>query len=121
MKKLSAMLLALAGLFILAGCSDSPRDVTVKWAKAIVDGDVKKANEYTTEKTRPINGLMVGVLSADDENGKKAKAEFEANIDKLKKAKEEINGDEAKVTVEGESKPITLKKVDGKWKVDAQK
>ena len=74
MKKLSSMLLALAGLFILAGCSDSPRYVTVKWAKAIVDGDVKKANEYTTEKTRPINGIMVGVLSADDENGKTSDA-----------------------------------------------
>jgi len=122
MKKLSVMLLALAGLFIFTGCSDSPKDVVVKWTEAIVNGDIKTANEYSTENTHSLNGLIIGVVNGKSEDSKKTKAELEASIEKLKNGREEITGDTAKVFVEGsDDKPATLKKIDGKWKVDAQK
>ena len=122
MKKLSVMLLALAGLFIFTGCSDSPKDVVVKWTEAIVNGDIKKANEYSTENTHALNGMIIGIVNGKSEDAKKTKAELEASIEKLKNAKEEIDGDTAKVFMEDDKdKPAVLKKVDGKWKVDAQK
>ena len=122
MKKLSVMLLALAGLFIFTGCSDSPKDVVVKWTEAIVNGDIKKANEYSTENTHALNGMIIGIVNGKSEDAKKTKAELEASIEKLKNAKKEIDGDTAKVFMEDDKdKPAVLKKVDGKWKVDAQK
>lgn len=122
MRKLSVLLLALAGLFVLTGCSDSPKDVAVKYSEALLDGNIKKANEYSTEKTHAMNGMVISMLSSDSEDAKKTKAEFKANLSLIKKAKEEIDGDTAKLIIEGEEgKPMILKKVDGKWKVDAQK
>ena len=71
MKKLSVMLLALTGLFIFTGCSDSPKDVVVKWTEAIVNGDIKKANEYSTENTHALNGMIIGIV-----NGKSGEAAY---------------------------------------------
>ena len=122
MKKLSLLLLSLSALFIFAGCgssSSAPRDVAVKWYTALIEGDLKTANELSTEETRAINGLAASAMSSlkkgsDDEKN------AQENLKQLKNAKVEIDGDTARLIVEGKS-DITLKKVDGEWKVDFHK
>ena len=118
MKKLLIACMIIAGMGIFTGCSDSPRDVAVKWGKALASGDVNTANKYSTEKTKPLNGLIAGMMSDE-----KIKTNITSSIKKWENGKEEIQGDSA-VVFEKDPKDessITLKKVDGKWMVDAQK
>jgi len=117
MKKLFFTGLALAALFVLAGCGDSPMDVTMKWGNALADGDVNTANKYSTQRTHALNGLMAAAC-----NTEKDKTEFKNNLAKLKKeGKVTINGDTATISAEGEKDGLTLTKVDGAWKVDVNK
>ena len=57
------------------------------------------------------------MLKEDDEKAK----EMRRNMEKTKFVQEEIDGDNAKVWQEGQKEPVTLKKVDGDWKVDVKK
>ncbi len=116
MKKFMVMLMAVAGMLFLAGCSDSPKDVVGKWAEAITEGDLDTANEYSTSNVHVLNAIMVSAVKDKKEGGEK----FAANMEKLDNATEEINGDTAKVTFE-DGEAIDLKKVDGDWKVDVKK
>ena len=116
MKKFMVMLMAVAGMLFLTGCSDSPKDVVGKWANAIADGDTETANKYSTSNVHVLNAIMISAIK----DKKEGSEEFVASMKKLDSAKEEITGDTAKVTLEdGES--IDLKKVDGDWKVDVKK
>ena len=114
------MCAALMGMLAFTGCSESPRDVAVKWGKAVLEGDLKKANEYSTDDSAALNGLIIGMCSQEKKNGK---SEISDTIKKWETGNEEINGDTARVY--GDQGPdkgsITLKKVDGKWKVNAKK
>lgn len=120
MKKILVMCAALTGMLVFTGCSDSPRDVAVKWGNAVLEGDLKKANEYSTKESEPLNALIIGMCSQEKKNGK---SEISDTIRKWETGKEEINGDTARVY--GDKGPdkesINLKKVDGKWKVSAKK
>lgn len=118
MKKLLLLCTILAGTILLTGCSDSPKDVAVKWGKAIMAEDLKTANEYSTEKTKVLNAIAVRMCSNE-----KSKAEISETVKKWENGMEEINGDTAKVYggKGPDKKEITLKKIDGKWKVDATK
>lgn len=120
MKKIMVMCAALMGMLVFTGCSESPRDVAVKWGKAVLEGDLKKANEYSTDDSAALNGLIIGMCSQEKKNGK---SEISDTIKKWETGNEEINGDTARVY--GDQGPdkgsITLKKVDGKWKVNAKK
>ena len=117
MKKFLMMLVAFAGLFILSGCKDSPKDVAQKWGQAILDGNVDEANKYSTDNVKLLNAFAV----ASFEKNAESKAKFEKDIKELDNATETIKGDTAEVKVKGEDKPMTLKKVDGEWKVDVKK
>ena len=122
MKKLSLLLLSLSALFLFAGCgssSSAPRDVAVKWYAALIEGDLKTANELSTEQSRAINGLAASSMSSF-EKGSEDEKNAQENLKQLKNAKVEIDGDTARLIVEGKS-DITLKKVDGEWKVDFHK
>ena len=110
MKKFFSLMFAVCGLMLLVGCSDSPKDVAIKWAEAINDGDVEEANEYSTERTHKINALLIGRV-------KEGKEVFD--IDKLEDGKEKIDEDGAEL--DAGTTVIPLKKVDGDWKVDVQK
>ena len=114
MKKLLFACMVMASVFVLAGCSDSPRDVAVKWANAIADGDGKKAAEYSTETTLLTNV----VLLAEVHSGERELKRFKDFIkDDLKRAEVKIDGDFA--IVDTERKPdVKLKKINGKWKVN---
>ena len=105
----------------------SPRDVAVKWSKAIADGDLKTANKYSTENTQPLNALAIALMSASESKDSDKdssigidKEKFDEYIEKLKDAEEKIDGDTATLVVDGEE-GCTLKKVDGEWKVDMKK
>lgn len=118
MKKFLMMLAACAGLFVVAGCSDSPKEVTEKWLSALAEGDLETANKYSTGKVAILNAMIVEGIKEGDSN----KEQIEKSLDAVRNAKEEIDGDTAKVYVdEDKDSPVTLVKVDGDWKVDAQK
>ena len=121
MKKIMLALMAVAGLFILSGCADSPKDVTKKWMKALINKDVKTANEYSTSRVHTLNALAISALS-DKDSGEKVTKEFQESMDRLDKAEVKIEGDTAQIYMKSdEETPMTLKKVDGKWKVDVKK
>ena len=106
--------MVLASVFVLAGCSDSPRDVAVKWANAIADGDSKKVAEYSTERSFFTNAGLLAEVHSSERNMRQFKEEFIK--EKLKKGEVEIDGDSASI-----GGKLKLKKVDGKWKVDADR
>lgn len=115
MKKFLLMLLAACGMFFLTGCSDSPEDVAANWMEAIADGDLETANEYSTANTAMMNAMLVDMVKKDS---KKAE-NISETLDKLDDATVEIDGDTATVKFDGGS--ISLRKVDGDWKVDYSK
>lgn len=117
MKKFLMMLVAFAGLFILSGCKDSPKDVVQKWGQALIDGNLDEANKYSTDNVKLLNAFAVEGFKKNAEQ----KAKFEKDIKELDNATETIKGDTAELKVKGEDKPMTLKKVDGEWKVDVEK
>ena len=66
MKKLFALLVAAAGMFLLTGCSDSPKDVAGKWVSAIVEGDAETANKYSTDNVKLINAILIDTVKKND-------------------------------------------------------
>lgn len=125
MKKIiSCMFMFVVFGLLLAGCGDSPKDVAKKYMQALEKGDVTEANKYSTERTQALNGLIVPMLNqAKKEAGDKdTKNEFKESLEKIDDARTEIDGDNAKLYLSDDDKePITLKKVDGDWKVDVEK
>ena len=119
MKKITLVLMSLAALFIFASCGNSPKSVAVKWYKAVSEGDVKTANKYSTDSTHAFNALIAAALESEKKSDKD-KDDINETIDKLKSAEEKIDGDTATLVVDGKE-GLTLKKVDGEWKVDMKK
>ena len=97
-------LVAFAGLFILSGCKDSPKEVAQKWSQAIIDRNIEDANKYSTAASGGLNALAVALPEGD----------IHKYIDS---AVEVINGDTAELKNKDELL-MMLKKVDGEWKVD---
>ncbi len=106
MKKFLILLVAFAGLFILSGCKDSPKEVAQKWSQAIIDRNIEDANKYSTAASGGLNALAVAFG--------KPKDDIHKYIDS---AVEVINGDTAELKNKDELL-MMLKKVDGEWKVD---
>ena len=111
MKKLTLILMTLAAIFIFAGCGNSPKSVALKWGKAIAAGDLEKANKYSTPDSKANNAYMI-------ERVKSGRASFDRFQDNVKKAKTKIEGDKAELII-GKDDGFPLRKIDGKWKVDA--
>ena len=118
MKKLVFSGMVLASVFLLAGCSDSPRQTALKWANAIAEGEGKKAAEYSTERTVPLNVAFIAEIHLDEEDLKRFKDYIKED---LEKGEEIIDGDIAYIGSSFRNKgnkKLKLKKIDGKWKVD---
>ena len=127
-KAFSLVFMFFAFALLVIGCSNSPETVAKKWGKAIIEGDLKEANKYSTEETSAANPLYISWLSdikqkAEEENDYteylKVKEELE-----YKDARVEIDGDVAKIYTKNEGKShsiMKLKKVNGDWKVDIEK
>ena len=123
------MFMFLAFALLMVGCSDSPKTVAKKWGKAIIEGDLKEANKYTTEETSALNPLYISWLSdikqkAEEENDYteylKVKEELEFKDDRV-----EIDCNVAKIYTKNEGKSyklkMKLKKVNGDWKVENER
>ena len=107
---------------LLVGCGNSPKDAAKKWMQAIEKGDLTEANKYSTEKTHLLNGMSVSMMDKAGKEGKKSDKDFKEGLKKIDEARVEIDGDVAKIySSDDDSNPMTLKKVDGDWKVDVQK
>ena len=107
---------------LLVGCGNSPKDAAKKWMQASEKGDLTEANKYSTEKTHLLNGMIVSMMDKAGKEGKKSDKDFKEGLKKIDEARVEIDGDVAKIySSDDDSNPMTLKKVDGDWKVDVQK
>ena len=117
MKKFLMLAAVFAGMFILTGCSDSPKDVAEKWVTALIDGDVEEANKYSTSDAKVLNAMFVSAMEKDEDQ----KKEMEKALDAIDDAEEKIDGDTAKLVFKDGEGNIDLKKVDGEWKVNVEK
>jgi hypothetical protein len=105
---------ALVFVVLLTGCSlaNSPKAAVRNFGKAIEKNDMKALAKVATPSTVQLVSMF----------GSKAQGYAASMSDrKIKKVTEEIDGDEAVVTVffaDGEEEEFDLVKVDGKWKVD---
>ena len=128
-KAFSLVFMFFAFALLVIGCSDPPETVAKKWGKAIIEGDLKEANKYSTEETSAANPLYISWLSDI-----KQKAEEENDYTEYLKVKEElefkddrvgIDCNVAKIYTKNEGKSyklkMKLKKVNGDWKVDNER
>ena len=122
-KAFSLMFMFFAFALLVIGCSNSPETVAKKWGQAIVEGDLKEANKYSTEKTSATNGIYISWLIA----GKQMAEEKNDYTDYLK-LKEQLEFKDARVEIDGDvaqlysgNEKLKLKKVNGDWKVDMEK
>ena len=128
-KAFSLVFMFFAFALLVIGCSNSPETVAKKWGKAIIEGDLKEANKYSTEKTSAANAFYISWLSASKQKAEekndyteylKVKEELE-----YKDARVEIDGDVAKIYTKNEGKSyklkMKLKKVNGDWKVENER
>ena len=122
-KAFSLVFMFFAFALLVIGCSNSPETVAKKWGKAIIEGDLKEANKYSTEKTSATNGIYISWLIA----GKQMAEEKNDYTDYLK-LKEQLEFKDARVEIDGDvaqiysgNEKLKLKKVNGDWKVDWEK
>lgn len=115
---------AAAGLLacaLVAGCggSPSPTAVAKEWMGAIIAKDLQKANSLSTEKCHRLNAMMISMT----DNPRDA-AEIKARFSGVKFGREKIEGDIAVIEVtgpDGKADTVKLQKVDGQWKMNAEK
>lgn len=128
-KAFSLVFMFFAFALLVIGCSNPPETVAKKWGQAIIEGNLKEANKYSTEKTSAANAFYISWLSAS-----KQEAEEKNDYTKYLKVKEELEFKDARVEIDGDVAKIyskdekgrpysnmKLKKVNGDWKVDIKK
>ena len=128
-KAFSLVFMFFAFALLVIGCSNSPETVAKKWGKAIIEGDLKEANKYSTEKTSSANAIYISWLIdskqiAENKNDYteylKVKEELEFKDDRV-----EIDCNVAKIYTKNEGKSyklkMKLKKVNGDWKVENER
>lgn len=127
--KLKALMLAFAAatsMFFFTACSDSPSEVVEEFAEAMKEIDLKEAKEYTTGDARKEITNMIEELEKAPESMKATlmeglKKELGDKMSRIEVVSEDIDGDNATVKVKVmvvEEEKITLKKVDGEWKIN---
>ncbi|MDR0639944.1 MAG: DUF4878 domain-containing protein [Spirochaetaceae bacterium] len=114
MKKVILVFGVVCTLFVFA-CSkpDTPSSVAKKFHEALEKNDTKMLGQYTTPEA-------VTLMAAF---GKKVQGMM-ASYGKVTEVTEEIDGDNASVTIQfenGETSNLDMVKVDGKWKVSVDK
>lgn len=127
--KMKALMLAFAAatsMFFFTACSDSPSEVVEEFADSMAEMDLEDAKEYTTGKARKeINNMIDGLKEVPESMKAKFEEEFKKEMgDKMSKIEivsEDIDGENATVKVKYmvvKEDKVTLKKVDGEWKID---
>lgn len=127
--KMKALMLAFAAatsMFFFTACSDSPTEVVEGFADSMAEMDLEEAKEYTTGKARKeINNMIDGLKEVPESMKAKLEEDFKKEMgDKMSRIEivsEDIDGENATVKVKYmvvEEDKVTLKKVDGEWKID---
>ncbi len=110
----------IATAFMLTGCGNSsaPAEVAKKWSRAVIDEDLKLANQYTTKETKGWNSFLIAAV-AEDKEGRSKEKPYEGLYKGLKNlviSKEEINGDTAILYTNIKvMDKIQLKKINRTW------
>ncbi|MBO5201448.1 MAG: DUF4878 domain-containing protein [Lentisphaeria bacterium] len=126
--KLKALMLAFAAatsMFFFTACSDSPSEVVEGFADSMAEMDLEDAKEYTTGKARKeITNMIDGLKEVPESMKAKLEEEFKKEMgDKMSRIEivsEDIDGENATVKIKYmvvEENKVTLKKVEGEWKI----
>lgn len=126
--KLKALMLAFAAatsMFFFTACSDSPTEVVEGFAESMAEMDLEDAKEYTTGKARKeITNMIDGLKEVPESMKAKLEEEFKKEMgDKMSRIEivsEDIDGENATVKIKYmvvEEDKVTLKKVEGEWKI----
>ena len=126
--KLKALMLAFAAatsMFFFTACSDSPSEVVEGFAESMAEMDLEDAKEYTTGKARKeITNMIDGLKEVPESMKAKLEEEFKKEMgDKMSRIEivsEDIDGENATVKIKYmvvEENKVTLKKVEGEWKI----
>ena len=124
--KLKALMLAFAAatsMFFFTACSDSPSEVVEGFADSMAE--MEDAKEYTTGKARKeITNMIDGLKEVPESMKAKLEEEFKKEMgDKMSRIEivsEDIDGENATVKIKYmvvEENKVTLKKVEGEWKI----
>ncbi len=119
MKQFSIKSLCILSMFFMISCGggDSPKAVAEMYLKAVGAYDFEAAKKYGTEDTGKLLDMMSGFSKMVPDSTKSEKS-FSI-ID------EKIDGEMAVVTYKEEGQdievPLSLMRVDGKWKVNMTK
>jgi hypothetical protein len=118
MKKDLRHLIPFLIFFVLVACTgNSPKGVAEEYLKAFNKQDYEKAKKYATEDTQKLLDMFTNLAALTPDSLKR-------DLD-FKVTGERIQGDTAYVEYKSEGsdklQSLTLRKVDGKWKVAATK
>ena len=101
-------------VLFLAACGGGPADVAEDFTTYLASGEVSKAKELSTEATGELLDLAAGLGGLDID------PDFEFEL-----VDEQIDGNRATITyrntANGKVETLDLVKLDGKWKVHADK
>jgi hypothetical protein len=119
MNKLTISLATLlVGFLAACGGGDSPKSVAEHFLKSMNSMDFEGAKKYGTEDTDKLLDMMSGFAKMVPDSMKANETKFEITGEK-------IEGDKATVTYKEEGRegeiPLSLVRVDGKWKVSMSK
>ena len=107
MKNIVMLFAVVFSCVLLTGCGDKPEKVVIKFSKAVKKHDYKTASE-----------CMVNVSESDIKDMCKEDKTGYKSLSSMKPVAVEIDGNEAKVTVEMITElKVPLKKVNGVWKI----
>ena len=119
-RALSLVFMFLAFALLMVGCSDSPKTVAKKYVQALYYADVKEADKYSTSRlydsNRSKTSFAASINYPDGSLRDDISKRLERELQNIDDARVEIDGDVAEIYSDGVL--ITLKKVDGDWKVD---
>ncbi len=100
----------------------SPEYVTIQFTLALLEGNLEQAKEYSTDQTHLMLPLIVGMMSAaQQDQTEEQKTKMEEARKELASMACEVNGDRAKCAPEGKEKSMSLVRDNGVWKVDFRK
>ena len=125
MKRLMKPAAAIAVAAALAGCGKGPGDVAMDLQKDLCQtGSFSALYKHITPESKQMVDLMVSAFESEPKKARAMKAELTKNCpkDPARPFKVLEDGDWAQVWMTpNDEKPLTLRKVDGHWKVHVTK
>ncbi len=99
-----------------------PEYVTIQFTLALLEGNLEQAKEYSTDRTHLMLPLIVGMMSAaQQDQSEEQKTKMDEARKELSSMACEVSGDRAECAPEGKEKSMSLVRDNGVWKVDFRK